>query len=229
MWPESSAIDLDLEADRPLWDLDPKDPSCAWNLDLSQQLAAKLLMAGGVEDPGFDAGPDQQPPLLGTAAMSDTTNPYALLNQIQDTSVHMNTTAEGASGTANPRFKTEICRNFKEKGTCLYGELCQFAHGKHELRVSSSVRRDIRFTTFVYSAEGLCSAQQIQDQALSEVLDCRILRVWTKMQLHPPGEGEPEELWDDCNCWRSFEKRSNYAHCVFQVSLYLFKSDNASF
>ena len=135
MWPESSALDLDLEADRPLWDLDPKDPSCAWNLDLSQQLAAKLLMAGGGEDPGFDAGPDQQPPLLGTAAMSDTTNPYALLNQIQDTSVHMNTTAEGASGTANPRFKTEICRNFKEKGTCLYGELCQFAHGKHELRV----------------------------------------------------------------------------------------------
>ena len=36
--------------------------------------------------------------------------------------------------SANPRFKTEICRNFKEKGTCLYGELCQFAHGKHELR-----------------------------------------------------------------------------------------------
>ena len=150
MWPESSALDLDLEAERPLWDLDLKDPSCAWNLDLSQQLAAKLLMAVGGEDPGFDAGPDQQPPLLGTAAMSDTTNPYALLNQIQDTSVHMNTTAEGASGTANPRFKTEICRNFKEKGTCLYGELCQFAHGKHELRVSSSVRRDnIRFITLL--------------------------------------------------------------------------------
>jgi len=36
--------------------------------------------------------------------------------------------------TANPRFKTEICRNFKEKGTCLYGDLCQFAHGSHELR-----------------------------------------------------------------------------------------------
>merc|ERR1712112_493283 len=34
----------------------------------------------------------------------------------------------------NPRFKTEICRNFKEKGTCLYGDLCQFAHGNHELR-----------------------------------------------------------------------------------------------
>jgi len=36
--------------------------------------------------------------------------------------------------STNHRFKTEICRNFKEKGTCLYGELCQFAHGKHELR-----------------------------------------------------------------------------------------------
>lgn len=34
----------------------------------------------------------------------------------------------------NPRFKTEFCRNYKEKGTCLYGELCQFAHGRHELR-----------------------------------------------------------------------------------------------
>merc|ERR1712080_166001 len=36
--------------------------------------------------------------------------------------------------STNPRFKTEICRNFKEKGTCLYGDLCQFAHGSNELR-----------------------------------------------------------------------------------------------
>jgi len=43
-------------------------------------------------------------------------------------------TSNPASVTSNPRFKTEICRNFKEKGTCLYGDLCQFAHGKHELR-----------------------------------------------------------------------------------------------
>lgn len=35
---------------------------------------------------------------------------------------------------ANPRFKTEICRNIKEKGSCLYGDLCQFAHGKDEVR-----------------------------------------------------------------------------------------------
>lgn len=35
----------------------------------------------------------------------------------------------------NPRFKTEICRNYKEKGTCLYGDQCQFAHGRDELRM----------------------------------------------------------------------------------------------
>lgn len=40
----------------------------------------------------------------------------------------------GATAYANPRFKTEFCRNFKEKGSCLYGDLCQFAHGRHELR-----------------------------------------------------------------------------------------------
>ncbi len=33
------------------------------------------------------------------------------------------------------RFKTEFCRNFREKGECIYGNQCQFAHGKAELRV----------------------------------------------------------------------------------------------
>jgi len=40
----------------------------------------------------------------------------------------------GESLCPNPRFKTEFCRNFREKGTCLYGDLCQFAHGRNELR-----------------------------------------------------------------------------------------------
>merc|ERR1711981_1370036 len=35
---------------------------------------------------------------------------------------------------ANPRFKTEICRNFKERNKCVYGDRCQFAHGRRELR-----------------------------------------------------------------------------------------------
>ncbi|KAI5699376.1 hypothetical protein M8J76_007514 [Diaphorina citri] len=32
------------------------------------------------------------------------------------------------------RYKTELCRPFKEKGECKYGNKCQFAHGAHELR-----------------------------------------------------------------------------------------------
>jgi hypothetical protein len=36
-----------------------------------------------------------------------------------------------------------LCRNFKEKGTCLYGDLCQFAHGRHELRVRYSCTKSI--------------------------------------------------------------------------------------
>ncbi|KAL1455343.1 hypothetical protein WDU94_009445 [Cyamophila willieti] len=32
------------------------------------------------------------------------------------------------------RYKTELCRPYKEKGECKYGNKCQFAHGTHELR-----------------------------------------------------------------------------------------------
>ncbi|GFY74716.1 mRNA decay activator protein ZFP36L1 [Trichonephila inaurata madagascariensis] len=32
------------------------------------------------------------------------------------------------------RYKTELCRPFEENGSCKYGDKCQFAHGKKELR-----------------------------------------------------------------------------------------------
>lgn len=32
------------------------------------------------------------------------------------------------------RYKTELCRCFEESGHCKYGDKCQFAHGKQELR-----------------------------------------------------------------------------------------------
>merc|ERR1712121_231034 len=128
LWDERQQISSwspDHDLDPPLWDVDIKDPSCAWDLDLSRQLATKLMMAG--EDEGGNLH-----------GQSDTHNPYALMSSMaavsQDTSIHLNASTTDASGVSNPRFKTEICRNFKEKGTCLYGDLCQFAHGKHELR-----------------------------------------------------------------------------------------------
>jgi hypothetical protein len=31
------------------------------------------------------------------------------------------------------RKKYEMCKNFREKGSCKYGDRCLFAHGDHEL------------------------------------------------------------------------------------------------
>jgi len=41
---------------------------------------------------------------------------------------------ESSLDGANPRYKTEVCRNFKEGSKCVYGDQCQFAHGRRELR-----------------------------------------------------------------------------------------------
>ncbi|XP_043919026.1 mRNA decay activator protein ZFP36L1-like [Protopterus annectens] len=43
-------------------------------------------------------------------------------------------TARSAPPATSTRYKTELCRTFEERGTCRYGEKCQFAHGQEELR-----------------------------------------------------------------------------------------------
>eukprot|EP00095_Tigriopus_kingsejongensis_P003644 maker-scaffold606_size125303-snap-gene-0.18 protein:Tk03644 transcript:maker-scaffold606_size125303-snap-gene-0.18-mRNA-1 annotation:"zinc finger protein" len=45
---------------------------------------------------------------------------------------------------SNPRYKTEVCRNFKERSKCIYGDQCQFAHGRRELR---DVVRNTKYKT----------------------------------------------------------------------------------
>ena len=35
-------------------------------------------------------------------------------------------------------YKTKLCRNYMETGKCKYGRVCQFAHGRKELRKYSS-------------------------------------------------------------------------------------------
>ena len=41
---------------------------------------------------------------------------------------------EEISQKTNPlKHKTELCKNFSEKGACPYGKKCRFAHGAHEL------------------------------------------------------------------------------------------------
>jgi len=61
-----------------------------------------------------------------------------------------------ADGT-NPRYKTEVCRNYKEGSKCVYGDQCQFAHGRKELR---EVVRNSKYKTKAcqkYWATGYCA------------------------------------------------------------------------
>lgn len=40
------------------------------------------------------------------------------------------------------KYKTEMCKNWEEKGRCNYGKKCKFAHGKHELIDKSLINKD---------------------------------------------------------------------------------------
>ena len=54
------------------------------------------------------------------------------------------------------RYKTELCRPYEEHGTCKYGDKCQFAHGRAELR---PVVRHPKYKTDLcktYHTTGLC-------------------------------------------------------------------------
>jgi len=69
-------------------------------------------------------------------------------------------TTNGVAGIltgGNPRYKTEMCRNFKEKSKCIYGDQCQFAHGKGDLR---EVIRNTKYKTKLcqkYWISGYCA------------------------------------------------------------------------
>lgn len=55
------------------------------------------------------------------------------------------------------RYKTELCRQFEEKGHCQYGEKCQFAHGVVEKRF---VERHPKYKTEMcrtFHQQGFCS------------------------------------------------------------------------
>lgn len=65
--------------------------------------------------------------------------------------------ASNEEKSGNPRYKTEICRNFKERSRCIYGDRCQFAHGRRELR---DVVRNAKYKTKLcqkYWMSGYCA------------------------------------------------------------------------
>lgn len=62
--------------------------------------------------------------------------PFALANVPEDKPV--------STSSANTviRKKFELCKNFREKGVCKYGDKCLFAHGEHELTRRSTPSED---------------------------------------------------------------------------------------
>jgi len=108
--------------------------------EISARLSAKLALLEASQQ-------DQLQPVTALKKSQDLELPLSLTSRCDPLASPFGERASSLQGfsrggeaastvyeSANPRFKTEICRNFKEKGTCLYGDLCQFAHGKHELR-----------------------------------------------------------------------------------------------
>jgi len=108
-------------------------PSTAWNLNNIDQLAAQLLTIE--EDPLVNPlmVPTSTPRLSPETVGDSSPDELSLPSQCRD-EASGDSSDPDADILPNSRFKTEICRNFKEKGKCLYGDLCQFAHGNEEMR-----------------------------------------------------------------------------------------------
>jgi len=87
-------------------EIEPFTELVEWNYEDAKKLAEKLLIVDGMGDKISNATYD----------------------------LDMMSSFNGNIEPINPRFKTEFCRNFREKGSCQYGDHCQFAHGKNELR-----------------------------------------------------------------------------------------------
>ncbi|KAK9901714.1 hypothetical protein WJX75_009871 [Coccomyxa subellipsoidea] len=69
----------------------------------------------------------------------------------------------------NSLYKTELCRSWRESGSCRYGSKCQFAHGQKELR---PVQRHPKYRTEpcrTFATTGMCPyADLMSDHALAD-------------------------------------------------------------
>merc|ERR1712025_1343987 len=114
-------------------------PSTSWNTNNFDQLAARLLTIEG--------GPCLSPRIITTS--TSRLSPANINMNInifnfghEELSLPSPIRNESSGNSSDPdtdivrnsKFKTEICRNFKEKGKCIYENLCQFAHGNQDMR-----------------------------------------------------------------------------------------------
>jgi len=79
---------------------------------------------------------------IGLGDLLDTSGLRALVKQ--ENNDLKSVSGDDSLSEITPRYKTELCRNFKEKAFCAYGPECQFAHGEQDLR---EVGRQHRYKT----------------------------------------------------------------------------------
>jgi len=75
---------------------------------------------------------------------------------LESTSLNSNNSQQQQQQNGSTRYKTEMCRPFQENGVCKYGEKCQFAHGRQELR---TIDRHPKYKTDIcrtYHSVGFC-------------------------------------------------------------------------
>lgn len=59
----------------------------------------------------------------------------------------------------NDMYKTDLCERYENDGQCKYGDKCQYAHGKHELREKPDIVKPSAYKTVLcnkYWNEGSC-------------------------------------------------------------------------
>ena len=103
------------------------------DLDIDKLLTSPESLSSFISNVSSNGGLEEMtpPPPMTVGALGSA--PFSV-SSVQK--YHPHTTNESPTKNNNQLYKTEICRQWEEKGTCRYGNKCQFAHGEHELRES---------------------------------------------------------------------------------------------
>jgi hypothetical protein len=56
----------------------------------------------------------------------------------------------------DPKYKTELCKSYSEKGFCIYGNQCRFAHGYHQLQGRVNEERYKKKNCVSFKELGFC-------------------------------------------------------------------------
>ncbi|KAL9657821.1 hypothetical protein ABK040_013159 [Willaertia magna] len=146
---------------------------------------------------------------------------FANSTGFNDIVVHVNTNQQQtndsqASFNGKDRYKTELCRSWEETGQCRYGDKCQFAHGRNELRM---VTRHHKYKSELcnnYHYEGTCMYgtrccfihsidETLIGRALSQNIDLVPIKKTKRLPVF-------EKLTPSCSNLHPFYHQSNVHH-----------------